>query len=262
MPLAQLNETVIYYEDYGQGLPLIFIHGLGGNHSMYKPQIEFFQKDYRVIAIDLRGSGKSGKLQVPAKKILEIQCLDLAALLDYLNISQAVLIGVSYGGVLAQKFTYLFPQRVKSLIISDSFCDTRPLSLSRLFYLLSIYLSLFHYIPRKWLAYLGKKQYARWPTAAEEIRRMALEMRRHETSKQRLALCWLNFTNFLPEIQQNVLGIVGDHLEIGVELMKQLSDLLPHCQLEILPDAFDPSNLCQPEKFNHLVLNFLKENVF
>ena len=54
-----IDGTKQYYEVYGQGEPLVLIHGNGGNIAYMKPQIEFFAKKYKVIVMDCRGRGKS-----------------------------------------------------------------------------------------------------------------------------------------------------------------------------------------------------------
>ena len=51
----------IYVGDAGKGFPLVLVHGFLGSSQMWKPQIEFFKKDYRVITPDLPGFGKSNK---------------------------------------------------------------------------------------------------------------------------------------------------------------------------------------------------------
>lgn len=260
MPLAKLKNTEIYYEKHGQGLPLVFIPGLGSNHTMYYLQKNFFAPKYQVILLDLRGNGQSGKLTVPVKEIINIQCQDVLRLLDYLHIPQAVLLGVSYGGIIAQKFAFLYPERLQGLIIADSFCNTRPSTPTKLLFLLGLYLTCFHCLPPKLLVYLLKKQYVRWPKAQKDIIRLFLEMRKYEASKQRLAMSCLDFTDFLPQINVPALTIVGDHSPMQQQSMKQLAQLLPQASLEILINACDPSNLCQPDIFNKTVLNFLQKN--
>ena len=54
-----INGAKHYFEIYGEGAPLVLIHGNGGNIAWMKPQIEFFAKKYKVIVMDCRGRGKS-----------------------------------------------------------------------------------------------------------------------------------------------------------------------------------------------------------
>lgn len=96
---------------------LLFVHGHPFNHSMWKYQYETL-KNFRLILPDLRGYGKS---DIQSKKIyIEEQALDLALLLDELDIQQIHLIGLSMGGQIIVEFQRLFPARVKSLTICAS----------------------------------------------------------------------------------------------------------------------------------------------
>ena len=96
---------------------LLFVHGHPFNHSMWKYQYETVQS-FRLILPDLRGYGKS---DYQFKKIyIEEQALDLALLLDKLDVQQIHLVGLSMGGQIIVEFQRLFPARVKSLIICAS----------------------------------------------------------------------------------------------------------------------------------------------
>tara|TARA_Y100000748_G_C15365614_1_gene437569 strand:+ start:594 stop:827 length:234 start_codon:yes stop_codon:yes gene_type:complete len=53
----------IYVGDIGKGFPLVLVHGFLGSSEMWKPQIEYFKKNYRVITPDLPGFGKSNKIE-------------------------------------------------------------------------------------------------------------------------------------------------------------------------------------------------------
>src|SRR3989337_1049006 len=57
--IAQLNGMEMYYETYGQGSPLVLLHGFGGSGHHWKPFIADFAKEYQVIVVDLRGHGHS-----------------------------------------------------------------------------------------------------------------------------------------------------------------------------------------------------------
>ncbi|HZR42395.1 MAG TPA: alpha/beta hydrolase [Ktedonobacteraceae bacterium] len=90
MPIVQVNQTNVYYEEHGTGRPLVFVHGLGLTHAMWTPQVETFRRTLRVITLDVRGAGQSGKLR-GWPRILQRQTADLVALLDQLGIEQVVL---------------------------------------------------------------------------------------------------------------------------------------------------------------------------
>src|SRR5690625_4865041 len=92
MPIIKVSDTTIHYSDTGHGKPLVLVHGLAATLNMWIPQIEEFSKSYRVIAIDARGVGKSGKLK-GWTNILNRQVDDLKDLLDHLGVDSAVKIG-------------------------------------------------------------------------------------------------------------------------------------------------------------------------
>ncbi|MBU5484506.1 alpha/beta hydrolase [Clostridium sp. MSJ-11] len=260
--IASVNKTKIYYEIKGEGTPLIFIPGLGATHTMYKPQVDFFSKEYKTIVLDLRGTGKSGELNAPIKKGLETQSKDVADLMNQLNVKKAVFIGVSYGGVLTQKFYSLFPEKVMGMVIVDSFTHTHPKSIKEFFNKVNSYNILAYYLPKKFLSKELRKYYEkRWgKLVGEEMGKIILEMRTWETVKQRLEINSIDYRHVLQNVNVPVLGIVGDHTKMGVEFMKSIIDEIPHEKLEIFEDSFDPSNLCKSELFNNTVNEFLVKN--
>jgi pimeloyl-ACP methyl ester carboxylesterase len=89
-----LNNGQIYYETIGSGEPIIFIHGFTLSHIMWRPQVAFFNKDYRVITYDARGFGRSSLPDKPYD-----HAADLYALLNHLDIKQAHIAGLSMAGV-------------------------------------------------------------------------------------------------------------------------------------------------------------------
>lgn len=103
----------IYYETYGQGEPLLMIHGNGGSISNFKHQIVFFQKHYTVIIADSRAQGKT----IDAGETLNYEMMadDLNALLDSLHIKSANVIGWSDGGIIGILLAIRHPQKVKKL---------------------------------------------------------------------------------------------------------------------------------------------------
>lgn len=250
----------IYYECLGTGEPLVFIHGLGATSEMYKPQVEYFKNEFKVICIDLRGNGKSAELECSVEKVLNTQINDIMQILNHLDIEQATFIGVSYGGVLIQKIAIDYPNIVKKLIISDSFCDTSIDSFTKMLAMLGANQTWILKLPSKWLARLTKSSYKHWELAGNEMQKVILNMRRNETILQRKAINNIKFNNQLKELNVPALCLVGNHTKLGVKMMKQVSDLIKG-EFKIIENSFDPSNLCQPLVFNEIVREFLLGNL-
>jgi 3-oxoadipate enol-lactonase len=110
-----ISENVnIYYEENGDGFPVILIHGLMGSIPMSKHIIDFLKDHYRVIAFDCRGHGKSSK---PPVYSLRDHINDVVNLMNHLNIESGYIMGVSMGSYIAQGVTVSVPQRVEKLIL-------------------------------------------------------------------------------------------------------------------------------------------------
>lgn len=105
--------VTLYYEVYGQGEPLLIIHGNGGSIGTLAAQIAFFRSRYRVIAMDSRDQGKSG--DSPGKITYEKMTDDLAALLDHLKTGPVDVLGWSDGGIEALLLGIRHPAKVKKI---------------------------------------------------------------------------------------------------------------------------------------------------
>jgi pimeloyl-ACP methyl ester carboxylesterase len=110
---ASVNGTRLYYEVAGSGPALVFLHAFGCDRRLWDAQVEYFSSRYRVVRYDARGYGKS---DVPAG-VPYAHGEDLRALLDHLEISDAVLCGVSMGGQNAIELALRHPARVRALVL-------------------------------------------------------------------------------------------------------------------------------------------------
>src|SRR5215213_757367 len=110
----KINGINLYYETYGAGKPLIFLHGSGGSIRGARAKIEYFKKYFKVIAIDSRGHGKS--IDTTTKQLTYIQMAsDIKVLLDSLNIDSAFVQGQSDGGILGLLLAINFPGKISKL---------------------------------------------------------------------------------------------------------------------------------------------------
>lgn len=118
--------------DGGSGEVLLLVHGHPFDRSMWRPQVETFAgPGRRVIVPDLRGYG--GATVLPGKTTLTTFAWDIAALLDRLGVGRAVLGGLSMGGQIVLEFYRLFPERVRALVLADTFAaaETEPGKVAR-----------------------------------------------------------------------------------------------------------------------------------
>src|SRR5262249_9161414 len=114
--MARVNGTSLYYELKGKGFPLVLISGGGTlDRRTWDDSFSNFPKDYKVIRYDIRGIGKSAR---PLEPFSHSQ--DLYALLNFLNINKAHIIGLLFGGAIAIDFTLEHPEMVDSLILAAS----------------------------------------------------------------------------------------------------------------------------------------------
>jgi pimeloyl-ACP methyl ester carboxylesterase len=110
----KINGINLYYEIYGTGKPLLFLHGSGGSIRSARAKIEFFKKYFKVIAIDSRGHGKS--IDTTTKQLTYVQMAnDIKVLLDSLNIDSAFVQGQSDGGILGLLLAINFPGKISKL---------------------------------------------------------------------------------------------------------------------------------------------------
>ena len=106
--------VALYYESYGQGSPLLMVHGNGMSIGSLAAQIEHFRKAYRVIAMDSRDHGRSADSPGPID--YEKMTDDLAALIDYLRLDSVDVLGWSDGGIEALLLGLRHPTKVKKLV--------------------------------------------------------------------------------------------------------------------------------------------------
>ncbi|MEU0399230.1 alpha/beta hydrolase [Streptomyces sp. NPDC006197] len=121
MRFTDILATRIHFEDRGSGPALLLVHGHPFDHTMWQPQIDRFSLTHRVIAPDLRGYGIT-----PLGAETEVTGLgdfaeDLIDLLDDLEIDDCVVAGLSMGGQIAMELVRRHPERVRGLVLADTF---------------------------------------------------------------------------------------------------------------------------------------------
>ena len=108
----------------GSGPPVLLLHGLGWDHSLWNPTVARLAKHYRAIAADTRGHGATDKPDGPYDMAMFAR--DTAALADALGITGICVIGLSQGGMVAQNLALIRPDLVSSLVLISTSCKSAP----------------------------------------------------------------------------------------------------------------------------------------
>jgi pimeloyl-ACP methyl ester carboxylesterase len=128
MPQVKSNGINIHYEEQGSGDPLLLIMGFTVSSIGWHWNIPAFAQNFRTIAFDNRGVGRSDKPDVPYSMAMFAD--DTVGVLDALGIERAHVFGISMGGMIAQEFTLRYPQRVKTLTLGCTSCGGQNTVLS------------------------------------------------------------------------------------------------------------------------------------
>lgn len=245
------------YDDIGNGVPLLLIHAFPFDRTMWRAQVAGLQLYYRVIAPDLRGFGHSSEADGSAIA-MEQYAADLRALLDSLNVKQAVVGGLSMGGYIALAFMAQYPDRVKGLVLantralpdSDEARQTRHANAERL---RTEGLSfLIDAMAPKMLGPTAK------PDLAVTVRSMMTRQRANGLASALLGMAARpDRTALLPTIKVPTLIITGTaDVLIPPADSEAMQRAIPNSTLVSLADAGHLSNLDKADAFNDAVRAF------
>ncbi|MFX0031432.1 MAG: alpha/beta fold hydrolase [Candidatus Hodarchaeota archaeon] len=115
---AIVNGNKICYEVLGKGYPVILVHGFGDKKEHFRAQVGDLSKYFKVIRFDNRGAGKSDRPDGPYT--MDLYADDVNALMDYLKIEKAHIVGHSFGGMIVQNFMLKYPNRVKKVVLINT----------------------------------------------------------------------------------------------------------------------------------------------
>jgi 3-oxoadipate enol-lactonase len=252
----------IEYDDIGNGVPLLLIHGFPLDRTLWRTQIAGLSQIYRVIAPDLRGFGQSSETD-GAVVTMEQYAADLKSLLDSVNVKQAIVGGISMGGYIALAFYAQYADRVKGLILANTRAipDSEEGKQSRLTDAQKIEGSgtgfLVDSMAPKMLGAVAK------PEIEIAVRSMMLRQRPAGVmSALRGMAARPDRTALLRFATVPVLIVSGSQdVLIPPADSEAMQALIPDSRLVIIPDAGHLSNLDKADAFNHVIREFYKQVV-
>ena len=247
---VNLNKIDLYYEQYGEGEPIIFSYGWLDDCSIWNSKIELFAKNHTVILYDHRGHGRSDK----PKENYSVQTLsnDLYSLMQLLKLDKATLVGFSLGGMAALLFTLGHSAHVSKLVLVGTTAKM-PISMH-------IFSTLWHILPyqtvlkmvSRYKFYRPTKQMINHNIArAKQVPKHAAFQSLDEYTRN------YDIRNHVSEIKVPTLIIVGDKDRINLKASQCLNREIEGSTLRIFSDCGHSVMIEKPEQFNEVILQFI-----
>jgi pimeloyl-ACP methyl ester carboxylesterase len=121
----------LYYEETGEGQPVIFVHEFAGDYRSYEPQVRYFSRRYRCITFNARGYPPSDVPEDVSRYSQDLARDDLLAVLNALDIERAHIVGISMGAFASLHFGLNYPERAHSLVLGGCGYGAAPENRSR-----------------------------------------------------------------------------------------------------------------------------------
>lgn len=264
MSLIRIDDIEMVYTDTGVGRPIVLIHGYPFNRSLWNEQVDALSTGYRVIVPDLRGFGETGASTDPAT--MNRMARDVAQLLDHLQISQAVIGGLSMGGYVALAFYKQFPSRVRALVLADTRAqaDTEEAKQNRAQQAEKALSEGMAGIAGAMLPkLLTPETVSKRPEIFKRVRDMMLKTKPEGAASALMGMAEReDQTALLSRITAPTLILVGAEDAITpVADSEKMHQAIAGSRLVVLENAGHVSNLERTEQFNEALLKFLRESV-
>ncbi|MCX6270743.1 MAG: alpha/beta hydrolase [Bacteroidetes bacterium] len=244
---VDINNIMVYYEVYGEGEPLLLLHGNGGSIEDFDQQIPTLAKHFKVIAVDSRAQGRTTDSD---KEITySLMASDMNELLNELKIESAYILGFSDGGNIGLELAFAHPEKVKKLItLGANFNNEDAEAIPDNVKMASndpLIVNLSSIEKRK--AEIVSKRPTPIPQPSPETKnKLKSLMEKYPTfTKEQLR-----------QIKVPILVVSGDHDLINIHHTIQLFENLPHSQLFVVPGATHIALAEQPELINSEVIKF------
>jgi pimeloyl-ACP methyl ester carboxylesterase len=239
--MVSVNEVELYYEVHGEGTALILLHGGLGHSGHWKYQLPALSEHYRVITVDSRGHGRSTMTEQQIS--YKLMTSDIVALMDYLEIERAHILGWSDGGNIGLYLAVYYPERLIKVIASGANYD--PSGVRPDVGEVPSFVSFFE-------------------EATEDYQTLSPEPTNWDTLLGNLIQMWTSEPNITVEqlgsIRVPVLLLNGESDEaIYTEHTREMADLIPTARLILVPGTGHFGMWEKPIEINDAILEFLAQ---
>jgi pimeloyl-ACP methyl ester carboxylesterase len=225
----------MYAEVYGQGQPLLIIHGNGGSINNFTKQIPFFSKKYKVILANSRSHGSS--VDTGDSLSYEMMADDYTALLDVMKIDSAYVIGWSDGGINGVLLAIRHPEKVKKLAVTGT--NLRPDTTA-------VFKEVWDLVTPTYSLLKNKND-------KNQVEKNGYKLLRLLVEQPHISLSELN------KITCPSLIIGGDHDVIKEEHTMEIYKNIPNAYLWILPNSGHSTPIVYAEEFNKKIDDFFRQ---
>lgn len=237
--MAAVNDIEMYYAIYGEGEPLLLLHGGLGNADYFANQISAFAEQYKVIAVDSRGHGRSTVTDAPIS--YDLMASDVLALMDFLEIEKASIVGWSDGGIIGLEIAIENPERLNKVVAYGA-----------------------NYVPSGVKADVGESAVfnAYIGQALADYELLSPTPEGFDAFLANISNMWATEPNYTKEQMQAIpvpiLFLDGWQEEAIYPAHNfEMSELVPGSELHLMPNVGHFAMFLTPDMFNEIVLDYL-----
>jgi pimeloyl-ACP methyl ester carboxylesterase len=264
MPKILAGDIELYYEEQGDGSPLVLIPGFGTGLWIWFGQVPAFAQEFRTLAFDPRGISRSDAPDAPVT--IRTIADDLAALLRALRIERAHILGASFGGFVAQEFALAYAEMTRSLVLCcTSFGGAHhvPPSLETLQALASTKgLNTQERVRENLLLAFSVEFVERNRAEVEKVIELRAQnfVPEHAYLHQLQAAMSFDAEERVSQITAPTLVLTGDaDIIVPMQNSRNLAARIPDAELVIIKGGSHTFFIEQAEEFNSAVIEFIKE---
>lgn len=267
MPQIVIHGKNCYYDDIGEGYPILFGHSYLWRRDMFRPQIEALSKEYRCIAPDLWSHGQSDPLSCDNYD-LDTLAEDYWELMKQLGISKFAVIGLSVGGMWGARLAMNHPESVSHLALMGTYLGAEPVLTKMKYFTLLGILKQFGFtetildqiVPLFFCPNTLKNK----PEIVKDFRDSLASIPQSQipgiVSMGKVIFSRKCLLKDLAKLEQPTIVITGrDDAPRPPTEAEKMDQVLPNSSIHIIENAGHISNLEQPDRITELLSSFLKE---